>query len=190
MSVQQSESSKKRKNDDVTTNPTKKSKTVEEYVHHLRSNRDIFEKRHKEIMKMQERIEELSEQLEREQKKYAIDVEELKKESAERLPDGIVQDPNLFDFHFHIDDDPIAWKINRHICKIEGDPKNAFLDFLNGEWRGSEFNLSSFVKGIGKTYAERLKEALPIEDFYQIEKILGKKRAARIALGFCYRFNR
>ena len=78
----------------------------------------------------------------------------------------------------------MAFNINRHIRKIEGDPKKAFLDFLNGEWRGNQFPLDQYINGIGKVYRERLEEALPIEDFQQIEKILGKKRAERIARKF------
>ena len=64
-------------------------------------------------------------------KKYAVDIEELKKESAEKLPDGIVQNPTLFAFQFDEDEDPeyFAWKINRHIWEIEGDPKTHFWTF-------------------------------------------------------------
>ncbi|CAG5099206.1 Oidioi.mRNA.OKI2018_I69.XSR.g16343.t1.cds [Oikopleura dioica] len=188
MNQQQSESSKKRKIDvDDTTNPAKKSKSVEGYVQHLRVTRDIFAKRHDKIMKMQVQIEEMSRELQQEQKTFAVDVAESKKESAEKIPDGIVQDPNLFAFSFssrlHPKNPNMAFSINRHIRKIEGDPKKAFLDFLNGQWRFFTFDFH--IKGIGKTYKAQLKEALPIEDFQQIEKILGKKRASTIANEFC-----
>ena len=194
MSQRKRASSKKRKIDnDAATNPRKKLKSVKEFVQHLRSSREIFGKRADEIHQTVDHIRELSKVLSslqdrfnEQQQKYKEDLKELKKETAEKIPDGVAPDPDLFSFDFwayvrHPIIPNIAVNFNRQIRQLEDDPKKALMDCLNGEWKG-KFPLS--ISGIGEKYEARLNQALPIEDFKQIEKILGKKRAEKIALDF------
>ncbi|CAG5094592.1 Oidioi.mRNA.OKI2018_I69.XSR.g13692.t1.cds [Oikopleura dioica] len=175
--------SKKRKlSDDADMRKPKAAKTVEEYTQHLRHNNLVFRKEWNRIAEMDTKINDLESQLrilkgERDEKRlnYKEKLENFKKESSP--PDGISQPTDLF-----VQDSDMFWIIMAHLREIEGDDSShkAFIDHLNI----SLDCMVDWISGIGKTYAKRIIEARPITDFKQVEAILGKKRAKRIALKF------
>ncbi|CAG5099967.1 Oidioi.mRNA.OKI2018_I69.XSR.g16779.t1.cds [Oikopleura dioica] len=177
---------KRKATDDSVKNKSKKTKTVEEYTQHLRENNFALRKKWDQIAKMDPEINELERKLislkwkrRVEREAYSKELEKLKKESCP--PEGITQpDGDLAMFE----------TIIAHLREIEGDTSShkAFVDFLN-----IVSCFDDLLTGIGPTYSKRIREARPISDFEQVQKILGKKRATTIALKFeqrsMYRYN-
>ncbi|CAG5099944.1 Oidioi.mRNA.OKI2018_I69.XSR.g16761.t1.cds [Oikopleura dioica] len=193
MNTQQDFQLKKRKaTDDAEKNESKKTKTVEEYTQHLREKNVALKQKWDQIAEMDPEINELDRKLyflkrkrSVEREEYRKELEKLKEESCP--PEGITQPDDLFE-----QDLAMFETIMAHLREIEGDTSShkAFVDFLNII---THFECSGKVSGIGPTYSKRIREARPISDFEQVQKILGKKRATTIALKFeqhsMYRYN-